>query len=469
MWKSLVHADSGVEFAIQSQQQALQAYLDGIGKILSYPERKASFAMYVMGLLSDGERKSVEPIAARAAGGDPALCEKLHDRMCHLLHGSRWDDHAVRLYSARYALSELTREEPIETWIIDDTGFLKQGRSSPGVQRQYTGSAGKITNCQLAVSLTLATRTQHVPVDMDLYLPESWLEDRKRCAAAHIPESLHFRPKWRIALDMVDKALEANLPRGIATADAWYGTAAAFRGGLTARRIPYLLDVDATKVLATLGESVSSSSGEVMSLRALAESLPERAYRAVTWREGTGGEQSSRFARVEVCLAQPDPDEPDEQTLLIEWPVGDKDPAHCTLSTLPKRTSVHELVRLTKQRWRTERVYEDMKGELGLDHFEGRTYPGWHHHVTAVLACYAFVTTALRRSFPPSARETHCSRPLHRPTRASLRRFLHHDATRAGAGNPPVDASLPLLSSTSYANRYAKSFVPPKRTGAALR
>lgn len=451
MWKSLVHADPALEVTIQSHQQGLLDYLDGIGEILHYPERKASFAMYMMGLLGEGERKSVEPIAARAAGGDPALCEKLHDRLCHLLHGSRWDDRAVRLYSARYALSELTRTEPMESWIVDDTGFLKQGDKSPGVQRQYTGSAGKITTCQVAVSLTLATRTQHVPVEMDLYLPESWLADRERCAKAHIPESLSFRPKWPIALEMVDRALAANLPPGVVNADAWYGTVAAFRGGLAARGVPYAVDVNDTQVGATLVEPASSVQGEVMSLRAIAEALPSRAYRTVTWREGTGGEQVCRFARARVRLAQPDAEEPQEQTLVVEWPVGDKEPTHCTLSTLPKRTSLHELVRLTKQRWRTERVYEDMKGELGLDHFEGRTYPGWHHHGTAVRAAYAYVTTALRRSFPPSARGTNRSGALHRQARTPLRRFLHHDAACPCSGHRRVAASLPMLSPTHSA------------------
>jgi SRSO17 transposase len=455
MWRSLIHPNQARAFDIQSHQDDLLDYLNGIGEILHYPERKASFAMYVMGLLGEGERKSVEPIAARAAGGDPELCEKYHDRMCHFLHGSRWDDRAVRQYSARYALAELTRDEPIESWIVDDTGFLKQGTESPGVQRQYTGSAGKVTNCQLAVSLTAATRTQHVPIDMDLYLPESWLDDPERRTKAHIPASLLFRPKWQIALDLVDQALLAKVPVGVANADAWYGTVAAFRGGLTARRLAYVLDVSDTKVLATLVTPAASASGNVMTLRAIAEALPSRAYRTVTWREGTGGEQSSRFARVEVRLARPDPAEPEEQTLLIEWPRGDKEPTHCTLSTLPKRTSLHELVRLTKQRWRTEPVYEDMKGELGLDHFEGRTYPGWHHHVTAVLACYAFVTTAVRRSFPPSARRATPARSLHRSTRAPLRRLLHHHAARPSAGDRRMAAALPLLPSIDFATSSA--------------
>jgi SRSO17 transposase len=452
MWSSPIHPAQ--KFTLQTQQEDLRTYLDGIGEILRYPERKASFAMYLMGLLGEGERKSVEPIAARAAGGEPELCEKYHDRMCHLLHGSRWDDRAVRLYSARYALSELTRDEPIESWIVDDTGFLKQGEKSPGVQRQYTGSAGKITNCQLAVSLTLATRTQHVPVDMDLYLPESWLADRKRCARAHIPESMPFRPKWQMALDLVDQALADELPPGVVNADAWYGTFAAFRGGLTARGLVYALDIDATRVSAMLVEPVSMKSGEVRTVRALAEALPSHAYRTVTWREGTNVEQTSRFARVRVRLAHPDAEEPEEQTLLVEWPQGDKEPAHCTLSTLPKRTSLHELVRLTKQRWRTERVYQDMKGELGLDHYEGRTYPGWHHHISTVLAAYAFVTTALRRSFPPSARGTARSCALNRSAGASLRGFFHYNEARSRPSDRRMAASLPVLSPTGHATRF---------------
>jgi SRSO17 transposase len=240
---------------LHDSQDKLEGYFNDIGTILGYPERKASFAMYAMGLLSEGERKSAEPIAARAAGGDPELCKKYHDRLCHFLHGSRWDDIAVRQYATTFALKELTEHEPIEVSIIDDTGFLKQGDRSPGVQRQYTGSAGKIANCQIAVSLVLATRTQHLPIDMDLFLPESWTEDPVRMNKAHVPIDVGFRPKWQIALDMVERAMRANIPLGVVNADAWYGSIPAFRGGLAALGLVYTVDINATTKVTRLSEN----------------------------------------------------------------------------------------------------------------------------------------------------------------------------------------------------------------------
>lgn len=367
MWEQLIHREQ--ETGIQD---SLKEYFDGIGELLKYPERRASFAMYAMGLLGEGERKSVEPIAARAAGGDAKLCEKYHDRMCHFLHGSTWDDHAVREFGVRWALAELTRHEPIESWIVDDTGFLKQGDQSPGVQRQYTGSAGKIANCQVAVSLTVATRTQQLPVDMDLFLPQSWMDDPVRRGKAHIPADLSFRPKWQMALDLIEQAQDMGVPQGVVNADAWYGTLAPFRGGLTARGLLYVVDVNSPTEVVQAGPNGTANA--TTTVRELARSLPSRSFRQVAWREGTQRKLRSRFARVPVRLAKPDAAEPQDQVLLIEWPRRAKEPTHYTLSTLPVQTTLRELVRFTKQRWRTERAYEDMKGELGLDHFEGRTY-----------------------------------------------------------------------------------------------
>jgi SRSO17 transposase len=442
MWRQFIHQNQDPDRI----QERLKEYFDGIGQLLKYPERLASFAMYAAGLLGEGERKSVEPIAARAAGDDAKLCERYHDRMCHLLHGSHWDDQAVRQYGVDRALAELTRLEPIESWIIDDTGFLKQGDQSPGVQRQYTGSAGKIANCQIAVSLTVATRTEHLPVNMDLFLPQSWIDDPGRRKRAHIPTDLSFRPKWQIALDMIDQAQRAGIPQGVVNADAWYGTIPSFRGGLTERGLSYVVDVNSpTKVVRAGPDGAANAT---ISVRELARFLPSRALRQVTWREGTHRKLRSRFARVPVRLANPDAAEPVDQVLLIEWPVGENEPTHYTLSTLPEQTTLRELVRRTKQRWRTERVYEDMKGELGLDHFEGRTYPGWHHHVSVVLACYAFTLTVLRRSFPPSARAAGKTRPLQPPSSASLRRFLRDRTARHRPSPRELAAPLSFLPSS---------------------
>lgn len=393
----------------EKSQDKLEAYLEDLGAILKYPERKASFSLYALGLLSEGERKSVEPIAARAAGNDPLLCQRYHDRLCHFLHGSRWDDLAVRHHAVRFALAELTKKEAIDVAIIDDTGFLKQGHESPGVQRQYTGSAGKVTNCQIAVSLVVATRTQHLAVDMDLFLPESWTEDPVRMNKAHVPLDVGFRMKWQIALDLVTRALQADIPLGVMNADAWYGNIAAFRGGLTELGLLYTVAVNSPTVVRLVHQAGGDSGPETTVLE-LAKALPLSAYQDVVWRQGTQAPLHSRFARVQVRVQARDASEPEEQELLIEWPYHEEEPNDFTLLTLPLTTSLHELVRITKQRWRTERTYQDLKGELGLDHFEGRTYPGWQHHISVVLACYAFVVTVLRRAFPPSAQRASAAR-----------------------------------------------------------
>jgi len=197
----------------------LEAYFEGIGTRLGEKRRRASFALYAMGILGEHERKSVEPLAA-AAADDPEGAQRTHDHLLHFIGQSEWEDGPIREFAARYAVHAMESRERISAWVIDDTGFMKQGRESPGVQRQYTGSVGKIANCQIGVSLTLCTPTEHVPVDMQLYLPESWTNDRARCDRAKIPRDVEFRTKWQIALEMMERAVKTGLPKGIALADA---------------------------------------------------------------------------------------------------------------------------------------------------------------------------------------------------------------------------------------------------------
>jgi SRSO17 transposase len=382
-------------------QDAMTTYFEGLGKLLGRVERRASFAMYAAGLLSDLERKSVEPIAALASHGSPKRCALYHHRLLNLLNTSPWSDEDVRSYAAEYALRALTKEEPVEAWGLDDTGFLKQGHDSVGVQRQYTGSAGKVTNCQVAVSLTVATRTAHLPIDMDLYLPESWAKDAERRKAAKIPEDVVFRTKHDIALELLARAVLADVPHGCVLGDSAYGSCARFRGEVTLLGLPYALGVLSSVVVRRVdacGRRLAAGSA-----KALAESLRKKHWREVTWLEGTKAPLRSRFALVEVQVENADPNEPVRQRLLIEWPEGEKEPTHFTFVTLPAEKGLLEIVRITKARWRVERTYEDLKGELGLDHYEGRSWVGWQHHVSAVLACYALVVACQRRAFSPSA------------------------------------------------------------------
>jgi SRSO17 transposase len=378
-----------------------------IGKHLRRSEQRASFAMYAFGILGDGERKSMEPIAARACG-NPADCRAAHEQLLHFVGKSPWSDRAVRLEAARYVVEALSEREPITTWIIDDTGFLKQGSHSVGVQRQYTGSAGKVTNCQVAVSLTVATRTEHVPIDFELYLPASWANDPQRRAEARIPEEVTFKTKPQLAIDIIERALEDSIPGELVLADSAYGDSVDFRNTLRAIGLDYGVAVHApTKVWCL--DSLNRRRGEAIAVQELGVQLGARAFRRITWREGTRGKLASRFCFRRVKVAHDDGTEASDREpmwLMMEWPDGESKPTKFILTTLPRRMSRKQIVRLLKERWRTERAYEELKGELGLDHFEGRSFPGWHHHVSVVLCCYAFIVAERVRHFPPSRRRS---------------------------------------------------------------
>ena len=382
----------------------LEAYFAEIGACLRDKRKRGSFAIYALGILGEGERKSAEPIAARACG-DPALAQRAHDKLLHFLSSSAWDDQAVRRVAARYAIAAMGAREPVTTWIIDDTGFLKQGTHSVGVQRQYTGSAGKIANCQIGVSLSVATRTEHLPIDFALYLPTSWTDDPARCAAAKVPEGVGFQTKIDLALDMIERATRDGLPGEIVLADSAYGESHLFRETVRLLGFDYAVGVHApTKVW--LLDKAGRRRGDPIGAQQLGLELGRRAFRRVTWRKGTRDKLSSHFCfrRVKVACDDGIAQGAHETVwLMMEWPEGEEKPTKFTLTTLPRRMSHRKIARLTKERWRTERVYEELKGELGLDHFEGRSFVGWHHHVSVVLCCFAFVIAERVQHFPPSA------------------------------------------------------------------
>ena len=386
----------------------LTTYLDTLGKQLRDKRQRASFAMYALGLLSEGERKSMEPIAARACGS-PERTHAIHERLVHFTASAAWRDEPIRCHAARYAVDAMQTRGPVRTWVVDDTGFLKQGKHSPGVQRQYTGSAGKTTNCQIGVSLLLAADHAHVATDFRLYIPESWAQDRERCRRAHIPDDVEYSPKWCLALNMVEDALAAGLPKGVVLADCDYGNKSAFRDMLGVLGLQYAVEVQSTTMVRRIGRL--GRPGERMSVAQVAVLLYGK-LRTVTWREGTKAPQRSRFARARVIVDRADGRTGEPQWLVIEWPDGEAKPTKFVLSTMPPATSCKQIVRTFKSRWRIEHSYQDLKGELGLDHYEGRSFIGWHHHVTVVLACYAFLVAEHGRSFSPSAQRQGCDESL---------------------------------------------------------
>jgi SRSO17 transposase len=390
-------------------EERLQHYIDGVGEILGHPKRKDVFALYTLGLLSDLERKSVEPIAALTCP-DPTRVDAAHQSLLHFVSTSDWDDRAVRSFAARYAMDAMSARAPITTWIIDDTGFLKQGKHSVGVKRQYTGSAGKIANCQIGVSLTVSNGLEHLPIDFELYLPEEWANDPVRRREAHIPEGVQFKSKVDLALDEIERAIADKVPGEIMLADSAYGRSSKFRDTVRILGFDYAVGVDSTTKVVALGPGGRWSTTPVTAAE-LARKLGIKAYRRITWREGTGAKLASRFALRRVQLANDDGiplEEHEPLWLFIEWPFGESEPSQFGVTTLPAKMSKKQIVRRYKERYRTEQAYEEMKGELGLDHFEGRRFRGWHHHISVVLCCYAFVVAERARSFFPSTdREGH--------------------------------------------------------------
>jgi SRSO17 transposase len=389
-------------------QRRLAEYFGQIGDVLGFTKRRASFATYALGLLADGERKSAEPIAARACP-DVRGTDAAHQRLLHFLSNSDWSDRDVRRIAARYAVAEMTARAPIDAWIIDDTGMLKQGTHSVGVQRQYTGSAGKVCNCQVAPSLTLSTRTEQLPIDFELYLPKSWTDDPARRREAHIPDHVCFRTKPELAIEMIRRAVADEMPRAPVLADTSYGDSSDFRNEVRKLGLDYAVAVSAhTKVWCC--DRLGRRSGEPLSVEELALRMRSR-FRRTTWRQGTKQPLSARFAMRPVVPYHDDgisPSVREDVILLMEWEEGEPAPSKYYFVNLDpsEKPSKKQIVRLVKQRWRTERMYEDIKGELGFDHFEGRRFRGWHHHVSVALCCFAFVVAERSRLFPPSAGET---------------------------------------------------------------
>jgi len=381
--------------------ERLDVFIDVVGQGLRSDTQRAAFTRYAVGLLSPLERKSLEPIAARACPDAP---DAEHQRLLYFVADAPWNDRVVRRGGAAWSLWAATSRSPVRTTIIDDTGMLKKGTHSVGVARQYTGSAGKITNCQVAVTLAVATDYDTVPLDVALYLPDAWANDPAQRAAGKIPDDVIFQTKPQLALTLLTAAHADHVPLGdVLLADADYGRCSAFRDGVTELGLAYAVGIQST-------QRVWDAAGvmtEPMTVAEVASWLQPRQFHRLTWREGRDGRAlSARFAFVRVYAAHGDT-EPTRtnrtEWLILEWRDGEEQPEHFYLSTLPRRMRKKEIIRLLKERYRTEKMNEELKGEVGFDHFEGRCWRGWHHHVSTALCCYALLVAERIVAFPPCA------------------------------------------------------------------
>lgn len=394
--------------------------MDGLARAAGHADRATPLKMYCMGLLLPGERKSVEPMAARLA---PDNVRRMHQSLHHVVADAPWSDEEILAEVRSYALTALRQKEMVEAWIVDDTGFPKKGTRSVGVVRQYCGQVGKQENCRVAVTLSVSTKSASLPIAWRLYLPQEWADDKVRRKQAGVPEEIQFETKPAMALQQIRAAVEQDVPRAPVLADAAYGTDTRFREAVTELELHYVVGVMSSVSVWKPGEAPLSkrewkgtgrrtkllqrnADHHPVTIKELARGLSASAWKTVTWRPGTKHSLRSRFAAVRIRPAHRDywRSEPHpEEWLLIEWPRGETEPAKYWLSTLPTNTKLGDLVRLAKQRWIIERDYQELKQELGLGHFEGRGWRGFHHHATLCIAAYGFLV-AERSRFSPSAR-----------------------------------------------------------------
>ncbi|MDV2475690.1 IS701 family transposase [Rhodococcus zopfii] len=402
--------------ALTDVGERLDAFVDQVFSSLKRKDQRATAGVYTRGLMLDGRRKSMQPMAQRL-GID-------HQRLQQFVTSSPWDVEPVRKTLSRKACDLIAPD----AWVIDDTGFAKDGDGSPGVARQYSGTLGKVGNCQVAVSVHAATDIASAPLDWRLYLPRSWddetAEDPEAAAAitarrrrSAIPDDERHRSKAAMALEMLDELISWGRTPPVIVADAGYGDSATFRQGLTDRGLGYVVAVKGA-TLAHPGDAVPAAAAysgrgrpptrrypAALTCKDLVLAAGTAALTELTWRHGTKtgpgnptAAMRSRFVAMRVRPANRTiPCDEDgvlaQAWLLAEWPDDAAQPTDFWLATLPEDTRIAELVRLAKIRWRIEHDYRELKTGLGLDHFEGRSWLGWHHHATLVTAAHLFLTT----------------------------------------------------------------------------
>jgi SRSO17 transposase len=409
-------------------------YMEKLTSVIGHADRRTPLHDYCLGLLAADGRKSVEPMASVTA---PASVSAQHQKLLHFVANSPWSDARVLAKARDIVVPEIERHGPIKVWIIDDTSFPKQGEHSVGVKHQYCGQLGKQANCQVAVTLSVANAHASLPIAYQLYLPKEWAEDAERRKKARVPDEIKFKTKPQIALDQLRAACAAGVPRGVVLDDSSYGSNSALRASMSELGLPYVVGIIPTiKVQAVLRRG---KLGTRLSAKGLALKLPKHAWRTITWREGTNKVLRSRFARVQVHTApMRRAAERPEETLLIEWPEGEDAPTKYWLSTVDKNISFRALVDLAKMRWRVERDYQDLKQVVGLGHYEGRSWPGFHHHGTLCIAVYGFLVSE-RETIPPSG--PGCSIRFEMP--ALPRGYRPRGAAAAAAtSRPQLDRNL---------------------------
>ncbi|MCA1699030.1 MAG: IS701 family transposase [Actinobacteria bacterium] len=396
-----------IEAARADSAAAVRERLEEFGRevlaeAVSRREQRDNGGLYLRGLIGEGKRKSLEPMVARLGE------EADYQSMQQFLTDSPWDPAEV----VRAVAERVAAEIEVEAWVLDDTGFPKQGKRSPGVKRQYSGTLGKIGNCQIGVSLHAVAAKGTVPLGWALYLPEEWCSDRQRRAQAKIPDEVTFKTKPELGADLIERAWGWEVPAAPVLGDAAYGDNSELRERLHRGERSYVLGVSAETVALEPGTGFAVPERKGATGRPRDRLRPDRKpvaigkliagfdpsdWQTVAFRDGPEGEpMTSRFAFVRVRAAhrwqRGFTEEPREEWLICEWPEGEEAPTGYWLSNLPAEAEPEWLARLARLRWKIELDYRQLKGELGLDHYEGRSHLGWHHHTALVTAAHGFLT-----------------------------------------------------------------------------
>jgi SRSO17 transposase len=400
------------EMPATEARERLVAFMDEIVSALPLPSQRANALLYVRGLIEQGGRKSLQPTLFRL--GEPAA---RYESLQQFLADSPWDPASL----VRACAERVAPELGVLAWIVDDTGIKKDGAHSPGVKRQWSGTLGKIDHCQVTVSLHAVGERGTLPLGWELYVPEEWCDDLPRRRKAKIPDTLAFQTKPELAAALAEEAAGWQIPAAPILADCAYGEDTDFRSRLAELELEYVVAV--SERLTVFGPetsfaiperagpngrppSVARPDRKPEPVRALAERLPASAWTSVPCRRTPAGEDlESRFAFVRVVAAHPvsrDGKPPREEWLIVEWPQGEEAPCDYWLSNLPADAEHERLARLARLRWTIELDYRQLKGELGLDHYEGRSYLGFHHHCALVTCAHAFLT--LERLCPKARR-----------------------------------------------------------------
>jgi SRSO17 transposase len=401
-----------VEVSASGPRERLLGFVDEVVRPLAHVRQRENALLYVRGLVEQGGRKSLQPTLFRLEE-TPARYESVQQ----FLADSPWEPELL----VRACVERVAPQIGVTAWVVDDTGIPKDGRHSPGVKRQYSGTLGKIGNCQIAVSVHAVGEWGTLPLGWSLYLPEEWCDDLERRRKAKIPAAVCFQTKPQLAAGLCEQAAGWQLPIAPILADCAYGDDSGFRTRLHTRELEYVLAVSVQTAVygpetsfavpernGTTGRprTVARPDRKPESVRSLAKRLPETAWQMLPCRTTPAGEEvRSRFAFVRVVATNPVRNRhqpPRGEWLIIEWPQGEEAPSHYWLSNLPEETSYERLARLARLRWTIELDYRQLKGELGLDHYEGRSYLGFHHHTALVTCAHAFLTEERLR--PPARR-----------------------------------------------------------------